>query len=144
MHISWNGYIVVKAPKEYKNPCIGGWVYEHRLVLENKLGRLLLPKEIVHHKNGIKTDNRPENLEVMFRKDHMGRHGNPQAVRESSKTHCPHGHPYNKVNTYFPPEGGRVCRTCRKEQVTRFKKNYSDLYGKNYDYVHRKVQFKMS
>lgn len=44
-----------------------GYIFEHRVVLEQRLGRYLLPQEVAHHINGIKDDNRPENLEV---KDH--------------------------------------------------------------------------
>ena len=37
---------------------------QHRLVVERKIGRYLLPTERVHHKNGKRDDNRPENLEL--------------------------------------------------------------------------------
>lgn len=42
----------------------GTRILEHRLVMERELGRALYPFENVHHKNGIKTDNDPANLEV--------------------------------------------------------------------------------
>jgi len=63
-----HGYIVV--PLDSNNPFYlmsdcEGCVYEHRLVVAKHLGRCLEAQEIVHHKNGIKTDNRIENLQLL-------------------------------------------------------------------------------
>lgn len=50
-------------------------VYEHRLIMEHRLGRLLLPNEIVHHIDGNRENNQLNNLELFDnRKAHKARH----------------------------------------------------------------------
>lgn len=47
---------------------------EHRVIMESMLGRKLLPDEVVHHKNELKYDNRPENLQLISNSEHTKLH----------------------------------------------------------------------
>ena len=66
------GYLMVYAPNHPNN--IEGYVYEHRLIVEQKLNRYLDKNEIVHHINGIKADNSMENLEILTPSQHSLHH----------------------------------------------------------------------
>ena len=88
-------YLYAKIP-EHPNANKNGYVLEHRVVMENKLGRLLFENEQVHHIDKNRHNNKPDNLEVMLEGKHQRFHS----------TKYPEGH-YVKIK----------CTKCGKEII---------------------------
>ncbi len=70
--IDQQGYVVVINPNRTCKR--DRYIYEHRLVMQEHLGRQLEREEQIHHRNKIKTDNRIENLEILDVAEHARLH----------------------------------------------------------------------
>lgn len=70
--INAGGYAKLFVGQHHPGADSSGHILEHRKVMQDILGRALLPEENVHHKNGVRSDNRPENLELWTRSQPSG------------------------------------------------------------------------
>ena len=68
-----DGYILIYCP-DHPRAVYGGFVKRAVLMLEQSLDRHLLKTEHVHHLNGIRDDDRPENLTVLSNSEHVRLH----------------------------------------------------------------------
>lgn len=94
------GYILIHKPD---HPFCNnhGYVFQHRLVMEEFLGKLLNPEERVHHINGIRNDNRIENLKLF----------NNQSNHLSSNPHKYGIFVYKGREKQYNTEYNRIWRT---------------------------------
>lgn len=64
-----DGYMEIYKP-DHPNSKKNGWIKEHRYIMSLYLKRKLRKNEVVHHKNGLKKDNRIQNLELLTARKH--------------------------------------------------------------------------
>ena len=116
------GYPTARPDGYFVRRINGKTLRVHRLIMEQQLGRELLPSEIIHHKNGNRQDNSIDNLQILTQQEHLKLHyterGN--ATYNTMKNHCRNGHAYTPENTFFKklPYTGRDCRTCMRYRST--------------------------
>lgn len=121
----------------YLDPCGYGRVaygsrrsaLSHRVAFELAKGPIPEGHEIDHlcfNRSCVNPDHLAvvRHIENCRRSARAGRYaaqGEAARRRRHTKTHCPHGHPYDETNTYITPGGSRYCRTCRRVRRTKRK-----------------------
>ena len=78
------GYVLVLDKEDPKSDT-NGYIFEHRKIMSEKIGRTLDDDEVVHHINGIKDDNRIENLELLTKGEHTTLHNTGSKHSEETK-----------------------------------------------------------
>ena len=137
---NWKGgrFIDKSGYERVWNPHIQKYEFEHRKVIEAHLGRSLNKFEEVHHKNGIKNDNRLENLEVLTKPKHSQLHEKIQGkMKHERKKTIKCAYPdceqltsskYNLCTKHYKSQWGKLKNgTINSLQDFNFKeRNHSD------------------
>jgi transposase-like protein len=112
-----SGYVCILSPSHPRADKVG-YVPEHTLVMEKRIGRYLKENEVVHHINGIKGDNRIENLKLMTVFQHKCMHSG----RERKTVDLQKAHEMFKSG-YTIPEVCKEVGVCEKTLVKKLKEH---------------------
>lgn len=105
--LNHNGYVELWIPNHHRTRG-NGYVFEHILVLEEKIGRRLLPNEQVHHIDKDRKNNSPDNLEVVDIVEHTKLHAKER--RKGKYFTCP----ICQSEFYRKPSHVKTAKTCSR------------------------------
>lgn len=123
-HISKGGYRRLNIK--------GRVILEHRLVMENHLGRPLLPHEHIHHKDGCKLNNLIDNLELVELSDHARYHRQQRLAYDKKCPDCQETFPRSTFKVYMIHGNPRPCVRCPECEKKRNRARMREKYRKNH------------
>ena len=139
--VHWDGDCLIwpgatqKGYGAIKNYETGGVSRTHRVVYEEEVGPIPEGMTIDHVRPGCSNRRcvNVKHLEVVTSGENTRRAAdyNRAIIARRETTHCPKGHEYSPENTYTPPSGGRVCRTCGREKTKLWYENKKKEAGEN-------------
>ena len=86
--------------------------YQHRVVAERLLGRVLTAGESVHHRNGDKSDNSPGNLEVLSVAQHVRTHWEEGQYDQRVIAQMKPDQNCTRCGTWGKPHARQMCKPC--------------------------------
>lgn len=112
------GHVIIEKNTGYlREKTEDGWRRQHCVIIERNTGRKMKKNEQVHHKNGIKDDNRIENLELIDNSDHQ-----KLEYKKGTLGICKHLKKMRVERKKFSDENIKYCQNCGKKMVFESKK----------------------